>query len=360
MIRENLEWWSNLWFWLLIASTIAVAIGVVLEAPEVFQEASRESNLWHRAITRIRYFWYVRVRKIDLNGWERVCPEIVTKKNERHRPWIATVGLIGWTLVAVGVGGEGIAEYFVTIVETDIRSEDEASLSETTREAGTARVSADSAASAATRAKKEADQVTGIATDAKVGALDAKQRVANLQMQTTLLQGYIDSEKAEIVRLKSARSFTNTPEMVVALEAFRGTEYTFSRVAPDEESIEFVRTIDSVLQQAKWVRVKPPPGPGNGFEYEGINPFGDLVPGFSIPIGLRWGIAISYDLPNPPPRGSRIVGPIPAYAQAGSMLDWLLAKHIFPPDNNSIGKGADMLQGGSHTVRIIVGSKPLQ
>jgi hypothetical protein len=140
MMRSDLDAWSSLWFWILVGSTIAVAIGIIAEAPEVWKEV----GLGREIAARIRKWWYIRVRRIDLNGWEKTCPELITKNDSRRR-WIVKAAFIGWLLVAVGVAGEGIAEYFVNDAETGIRAFDEARLAETMEQAGDAAKSAKTA-----------------------------------------------------------------------------------------------------------------------------------------------------------------------------------------------------------------------
>ncbi len=120
-MRRDLDTWSSWWFWILVGSTIAVVIGVLCEAPEIWQEV----GLSRKTVAGIRRFWYFRVRKIDLNGWERLCPELITT-NERHRKLIVLAGFVGWTFVALGVAGEGFAEYFVNDAETNLRAFDQA------------------------------------------------------------------------------------------------------------------------------------------------------------------------------------------------------------------------------------------
>jgi hypothetical protein len=120
MMRGDLELWSNLWFWTLVGSTIVVVIGIFLEAPEVFHAV----GLGRKTTSRIRAFWYIHVRKIDLAGWEKVCPELITERSHNERK-IAIFGLVGWILVAIGVAGEGYAEYWVSDAETEIRAFDE-------------------------------------------------------------------------------------------------------------------------------------------------------------------------------------------------------------------------------------------
>src|ERR1039458_4365430 len=229
IMRGGLEVWSNLWFWILIGSTIAVAIGIICEAPEVWQEV----GFGRKTVAHIRNFWYIHVRKIDLNGWERICPELVTGKSERHWKWIAKAGFIGWTLVALGVAGEGVAEYFVNTSETDIRSFDEASLSETTRTAGNAGASAEIAAGAASRAKQEADQVARIAKSAKAEALDAKRQVAGVRSEAASLKTELNAEKEDLRRIRTARYIPDAANFISELRPFKGTKYVFWTVAQD-------------------------------------------------------------------------------------------------------------------------------
>lgn len=108
MMRKDLDAWGDFWFWTLVFSTLAVVFGIIAEAPEVLQAVM----FGQKTFGRVRTFWYIRIRQTDFKGWEMLCPEIVTR-NERHGKLVALAGLIGWVLVAGGVAGEGIAEYFV-------------------------------------------------------------------------------------------------------------------------------------------------------------------------------------------------------------------------------------------------------
>jgi hypothetical protein len=156
MMRRDLDAWSSFWFWILVASTIMVAIGIICEAPELLQTV----GLGRKTVERIRKFWYIRLRRIDLNGWERLCPELITK-NGHNRKWIAKIGFIGWAFVALGVAGEGVAEYFVSDAETNIRAFDEASLIEAQHQAGNAATSAKTAHEELDAVKNETADVMG-------------------------------------------------------------------------------------------------------------------------------------------------------------------------------------------------------
>jgi hypothetical protein len=137
MMRKDLDIWSSGWFWSLVASTIVVAIGIFCEAPEAWHAVA----FGRTTIARIRWFWYVRVRKIDLRGWEQLCPELVTVRSHNERR-IAIAGFIGWMLVAFGVAGEGVGEYFVNDAETLLRAFDQAVLIETQNSANSAAAAA--------------------------------------------------------------------------------------------------------------------------------------------------------------------------------------------------------------------------
>jgi hypothetical protein len=201
MMRADLEVWSNWWFWSLVGSTIAVAIGIICEAPEVWKEV----GLGRNAVARIRKLWYVGVRKVDINGWERLCPELITP-NERHGKWVARAGFVGWTLVALGVAGEGVAEYFVNDAETNLRAFDQAVLIETQQ-------SANSAAAAASIADTFADKAITAsfnALDKSTGALDvadkAQQSTDAVAKQAKELSGQLATAKAQVEAVETKRA----------------------------------------------------------------------------------------------------------------------------------------------------------
>jgi hypothetical protein len=77
----------------------------------------------------------------------------------------------------------------------------------------------------------------------------------------------------ELARIKAPRSLTRIPQLIAALEPFKGTEYTFSFVFQDEDSTKVLHALDDVLQRAQWKRVKPPPGfPALEFWGKGVTP----------------------------------------------------------------------------------------
>jgi hypothetical protein len=111
-IRHDFRSWSDLYFHLLICSSILVGLGVALEGPEVVHEA----------------------RNI-----RRTC-------KREARAWVKLVGLVGWIFVVVGVAGEGIFEAALSIADDQIQTFDEILLTAAQRDAGNASLSADRAA----------------------------------------------------------------------------------------------------------------------------------------------------------------------------------------------------------------------
>jgi hypothetical protein len=254
MMRADLDTWSSLWFWVLVGSTVAVVIGIICEAPEVWQAI----GLGRKTVRRMD----------DLNGWERLCPELLAK-NHHPRKWIAAIGFVGWTFVALGVAGEGVAEYFVNDAETDIRSFDEASLSETTRTAGDARLSAEGAAKAASDAKvasggavasastalsladgarKEADSFEKDIVSAKTQAAEAEAHLADATQRTLRLEQQlswrtVDQEQLEVMK----RHFC--PFRSKQLLPFLGTKVGLTYVTGDAEGAEYADELLTALRK---------------------------------------------------------------------------------------------------------------
>jgi hypothetical protein len=232
MMRWNLEAWSSVWFWVLVGSTIAVAIGLLFEAPEVWHAV----GFGRKTQARIRRFWYTRVSKVDWNGWETTCPELI-EANERHRKWVVKAGFIGWTLVALGVAGEGVSEYFVNDAETDIRQYEHGALIAAHNSANSAAFAASLANTFAGKAQDKADAVAKRADD--------------------LLKKYIDAanalEQEKDKRLELAASLLdrefNQSDAVAKLSSFPSTTVVFKYPA-EREPTKMAEQINSVVTAA--------------------------------------------------------------------------------------------------------------
>ncbi len=196
-MRADLEYWSSLWFWILVASTALVVIGIIGEAPEVLEAV----GFGDKTTGRIRRFWYARIRRVEFCGWEKVCPEL-TERNPRHRKWIAKIALISWALIAVGVAGEGVAEYFVNDVETDIKAFDNAELIETQGSANSAAEASSLAFAFSDKSEKASSNAIALATEAqrelaRAEADASKAQMAALNALTTATDAGARAGKAE-------------------------------------------------------------------------------------------------------------------------------------------------------------------
>jgi hypothetical protein len=157
---------------------------------------------------------------------------------------------------------------------------------------------------------------------------------------------------AELSQVRTPRSLTNTSELVSALKPFKDTEYTFSSVFADEESINLLRQFDTILQSAGWKRVKP------GRAFPAINVFGSEVD-FSVASALTTGIQISVNSPESlAVLQARPNETLPAFIRAAITLDLGITKNLLPPQEKNGGPKVNVESGDSTVIRISVGKKP--
>jgi hypothetical protein len=326
MMREDLNAWSSLWFWILVGSTIIVAIGIICEAPEVWQAV----GFGHKAIARIRYLWYIRVRKVDLNGWARLCPELITHRIHHGRT-VAVMGFIGWTLVALGVAGEGAAEYFVNDAETDIRAFDEGMLIEAQQRAG-------DAATSAKTAHEEADSAAKAAGKAQEKIRDVEGRANNLSKALAEAESKLETEKRNRVKLAlrmlPTRVFWNQSGAINALSEFPKMEVIFEYGQEgDEESL--AEQINFVASRVRWVTWHRPPT-------------------LSFPASDAFGVKIftgGKSFPKPPlrlPASESVAGILQSYLRKGG-VETQIGDQFFEPEREL----------PPDTILISVGPKPM-
>jgi hypothetical protein len=210
-------------------------------------------------------------------------------------------------------------------------------------ESGNATASASKASVLAEGARREADSFEKDIASAKTQATDAESHLGEALRRAA-------DATAELNRLKTPRSLTNIPELVSTLEAFKDTEYTFSAVFQDEESINLLRVIDKALQDAGWKRAKQSGG------FPAINVFGRDVD-FSVSVSLSTGLKISVDAPESLttlqalPRNE-----LPSPLKAAVALNQILFANLSPPQYGI--HQIDVQSGTSGVIRIAVGKKP--
>lgn len=318
------HWWLGFW-------TLLVAIGVALEIVFVVWE-------------------YVKDR--------RDCRLTLLRPPVKPNLPLFVLGFFGAAMVAGGVSGELYVESKISSVETCIRKgNDQVSLL-LSKEAGDAAQSAQIAHDEADSVKVVAD---GAKTDAggalaRAGGAQASARQARQQADTAekhladALKQAADTQ-AEINRLKSPRSLTNIPEMVKSLSNFKGTEYTFLEVAPEQEATDLLKSLDGTLQQAGWKRGAQASG------FPSLNIYGDGT--LSVPVSLKNGVHVTVQSETDFEILAKLPEPMmPSYIRAGVALLKLLALHLTPehvPSTVEVEKES----GSPHaTVFIIIGKKP--
>lgn len=158
-IRQDLQNCRDSYFSWLLISTAVVAIGVAMEGPELVYET-------------IRIF-----RHKCLGQRSRPVPD-----------WVTLIALLGWGFVVLGVAGEGVAEGLVSRADATLQSFNDILLGGAIREAGAARVSAESAAVASSIAQKKVREVAieADALTARIGS--ASKHLGDLE-QDMLAQG---------------------------------------------------------------------------------------------------------------------------------------------------------------------------
>jgi len=187
--------------------------------------------------------------------------------------------------------------------------------------------------------------------DSEVAALNDKAGKANEAAEEARERAA--KAELELAKLKTPRSLIDIPQLTSDLGLFKGTEYAFSSVFQDSESMDLLKAIDSLLQQAGWKKVK---GPGG---FPAVNVYGK-EDGFAVPIGFSSGVQASVDSSESLiALQSLSVEKLPPPVRAAAVLTLGLGSHISPqsPDNTrpvDVQSGS----GASKTVRIAVGKKP--
>jgi hypothetical protein len=248
--------------------------------------------------------------------------------------------------------------------ETLTTAENEAASA--TRDAGTAKQSALISATAARDAvavgrnatavaigaRKQADSFEADIKSAKNGAADAVSRLADAEQRLADSTQRELAAEAKLSAIKTPRSLQNIPGFIAAVKPFAGTEYTFSSVFQDKESIDLLIEIDKNLSEAGWKRVKPPMGSPS----PAINVYGKDVD-FAVPASLEDGTRVTVESQTSP-ESLQATPPAlrPSNINAGLALNIALSVGITPPQQ-SANNPVHVDKGDSKVVVIMVGKK---
>lgn len=220
------------------------------------------------------------------------------------------------------------------------------SLGKAESEASKAQTASSNALALAQGARQEADSFEKDIVSAKTQAADAESHLADALRQAA-------AATAELNRLKSPRILTNASGISSVLKQFAGTEYTFTSVFSDEDSIALLKQIDSVLQLAGWKRVKPNPAPVIVLNVYGKEQDFGVAPGTSTGVGVEVDSTESIDSLR-----STSSDRWPTTVRAAGLLKNNLAAFISPVDEGNVQKELVVTTGSSVVVRISIGKKP--
>jgi hypothetical protein len=175
-IRLDFQLLDHRFFSMVAISAIVVAIGCAMEGPDLFHE------LWP-------------------DGFPCFSGQ-----------WVKRVGLIGWFLVVLGVGAEGVFEIFDHHASGLLQTFDEVLLAEAQNNAGSAQLSALGAAAAAQKAREQSSDASTLAEDAENNIVSAKEQAAEAESR-------LAKATERTLRLEQQLSWrTVTPEQKEKLE----------------------------------------------------------------------------------------------------------------------------------------------
>jgi hypothetical protein len=227
----------------------------------------------------IKRWWLLRFRDIDRE-----------ETKEDRKSWPAPLAAMGLIIIVIGIVLETFGESKVSDVDALLRTHESEKLSaaereaaSATRDAGTAKGSAITAAAAssdaktsssssaaaaakavsasndaittAAEARKEADSYARDIAAAKQEAANAVSHLAEAEKRLAASTEREAAAEAKLAEIKTPRSLINTKELIATLKPLKGTEYTLN-VFQDDESIQFTKSIDHILQEAGWVRMQ--------------------------------------------------------------------------------------------------------
>jgi len=299
------------------------------------------------------------------------------RKGERWKKWLTIFQI----MVIAGIGAELFADAGVFLFSESLQrleGADIQALDNKAREAGDRAADAIgkskiavNRAEAADNTSKEAADESAKAERSAVSALDlakgARQEadsfekdIVSAKKQAAEAESHLEEARkraaetaAELDRVKSPRSLTNVPELVETLKPFRGTEFMFASVYGDNESLQFLKQIGSVLEQAGWKRQKHS-GINIGIPAIQITGRDDLVDtDINTAVHVEVDSTMSVETLNSLP-GEKV----PANVKIAILLNEAIFSHLSPPEVLKPENRVNVSNGSSTVIRIRVGKKP--
>jgi hypothetical protein len=212
---------------------------------------------------------------------------------------------------------------------------------------GKAEIVASGAMALARGARAEADTFNNRLVSAESKADEAESKVSEAVQRATEAIAALD-------RLRLPRTLTHIPELANMLRPLKETEYTFSGVFADEESRDFLKQIDAMLQLAGWKRIKQS-GLNRGipaFKVFGVEK--DLVnmgasTGMNISVDSTEKFEVLQALP---------IERLPGLVRTGVLLNDGVFSNTSPVEEAKDKNRVDVQRGTSKVIRIDIGKKP--
>ncbi len=242
LIRIDFEAFRTIWFARLLAATFLVVVGLAMEGPE----------LWHEIHSIIRH-WNFK-RRFDFSIPEEHPPE-----------WAKLLAFVGWIFIVAGVGGEFVADSFVSKADGYVQKFDEILLTEAQRGTAFARERASAAYERASENEKETAATLKQAEQERADAArslevtkgyesqiaQANERAANAEQRAA-------EAALELAKLKTPRSLSKQQQERIAakVKPFSGTPFDLW-VSTDSDSTALMEIIDAKLRSAGWKFIEP-------------------------------------------------------------------------------------------------------
>jgi hypothetical protein len=359
--REGLEQLRELYSNWLMYSTGAVAVGVFLEAPEIFHDTWEQLSRWRHGYIPAKFDSRTGMPAVEGINWGKV------------------MGAIGWLLIVAGVALEGLFESRVSSLSTDIQHIDLAHVASLDSEVIAAQKSAHDAS---LEAKAASDRATGAQDRADADARDNTKLKGDLdkanterrRQVATLEASNLDQKKAnldlEATNLKTESELINlavcdAPRVIPSWSLIgNGVETSVDplkpfagRIAiidflPDPEAKRAAFQIARSLSDAKWDVRGPQPLDGlrDGVEIQPYNSgqgssnfFENIIPAQELADALvnflhsyNWQALWTFPDRNPeliPPKAIRVrVGLYPA------------VEYVTPPGSKDLDSALALLQ----------------
>ncbi len=178
----------------------------------------------------------------------------------------------------------------------------------------------------------------------------ANESAEQARAETASAKAEVAKANLEVARLKMPRILGDQDSLTSEMAKYKGTEYTFFGVSPDDDSIMLLRNLDNILQKAGWTRTVSPGFPG-------LNIYGTDPNNFTVPQAIFDGIRIQVESPDVPVDTSLPLDKLPVRIQTAVSLNLAIFARLSPPEATRFPRVVNILKGESKLIHISIGRK---